>query len=269
MSLLTRAEMRDEIRRMIGILPPIDLVPSIGALPGAQPSNYPVPTNQQINSCLTNAISNINRECQYHVNVYNVPVAAGGTSTYGPYAISMEDFTPNTSATAIFTPSGLVNNILRVLWTPQGGQPNNLIQPISRDNLDRSGVSNYQNLLPSQPTWWYVEGYTVYITPAQDAAGTYTFTCGTGLVGLQTDADVLDQCPDQYQNTFYYETIKLIGMANPQDVELQSLVQTYGQMAEAGKRDWKAWRHNNSGAQQASLLLNSYRNTISTRRIQR
>lgn len=258
MPLLTRAQFRDQIRRYIGIVPPID-VPNATALPGQQPTNYPVPANQQINQCLTDAIANINRECQYHVQAIDVPVPAADPTIYGPYQIDMSLFTTQTA---------LVNDIQRVLWTSSGGVPQ-IIQPVTRDQLDRNFVSQYYAFQPSQPELYYVEGYSVYITPAQNSAGTYTFTCGTGLVGLQNDGDVLDQCPDQFQNTFVYEAIRLLAMTQTLDVEAETRYQMYGQQALIGMRQWKEWRHNLSGTQQPTLAFMSYRTGYGTRRTTR
>ena len=239
-------------------MPPIDN-PLVPALPGQQPTNYPVPTNAQIDQCLTDAIANINRECQYEVNSIDVAVGAGDSSTYGPYQISMSDFT---------TQPGLVNDIQRVLWTTSGGVPQ-IIQPVTRAQLDRNFVSQYYAFLPSQPELYYVEGYSVYITPAQNSAGVYTFTCGTGLVGLQTDSDVLSQCPDQFQNTFVYEAVRLLAMTQTLDVEANDRYAMYGQMAQNGKKSWKEWRHNLSGTQQPQLSFVSYRTGYGTRRTTR
>ncbi len=264
MALLTRAEFRDQIRRYIGIVPPVD-VPLVGALPGEQPTNYPTPTNMQINQCLVDAIANINRECQYHVNTFRVPVAAADNASYGPFQLSMEDFVPNTSATALVNPRGLINDIQRLLWTPSGGVPV-IIQPITRDQLDRNFVSQYYATPPSQPNLYYVEGYSVFITPAQSEAGTYTFTCGTGLVGLSSDGDTLDQCPDQFQDIFVYEAIRLLAMTQTLDLEAQERYVMYGQMADRGKKSWKEWRHNLSGTQQPTLSFVSYRTGYGTRR---
>lgn len=256
--LYTRAEFRDRIRRKLGIVPPIDVVGS-GAAPGDQPSNYPSPTNMQINDALIDAIADINRECQYHVETYNVPVSSTNGSAYGPFVLDMEDFTPNTSMSRIFDNNGHINDIQRVLWQPSGTGPSQLLEPVTRGQLDRNFLSQYYAFLPSNPQKWYVEAYKLYITPSQNVSGTYTITAGTGLVGLMCDDDVLDQCPEQWQNTFESQAIKRLSMMDTENVESQERYAEYGLFADKGIAQWQAWRHDTSGTPQPYLAFKSYR----------
>lgn len=265
--LYTRAEFRDSIRRKMGIVPPIDVSMSNPA--GAQPTNFPDPTNQQINDALTDAISDINRECGFHVTGFLVPVAAQAGTIVGPFGIYLGDLQPNTSTTPILSPNARVLDVLRVLWVPDSSVIPVLIQPVYRDSIDRSGVSQYYSAYPSQPQQWYVEGYVLYITPAQSETGKYYLTCGTGIADFGCDDGVIDQIPYDYQNIFEYAAIVNIAIGKPMDVEAQSLVQMYAPKASAGINRFKEWKLGGTGAPQPTMAFQSYRNSYGNRRVVR
>lgn len=266
MPLYTRSEFRDRIRRRLQIVPPID-IPLLGALPGQQPTNYPRPTNAEINDCFNDAVSDINQECGFHVSQFDVPVEAADSSTYGPYGIDLSDLTPTTSTTALVSPTGRIVNVLRVLWTPDSGGVPQLLVGANRNYLDRGQVSNYYANLPSSPQNWYVEQYTLWILPAQSETGTYTITSGDGIVGLGTDGATLDQVPIDFQTVFEDQCIVRLSMADALDVEAAQRARFYAPSAMAGMRRFKAWKEGGTGVVNTGLAFTgNYRSGYGTRR---
>lgn len=250
----------------MGIVPPIDVI-GMGASPGDQPTNTPSPTNMQINDALQDAISDINRECQFHVLQFTIPVAAFPSTLFGPFTLDLSTLQPNTAAFTV-NPVALINDVLRVLWLPTTG-PAVLVTPSDRNALDRGRVSDYFAQSPGVPERWYVEQYRLYLTPSPSIDGSIVLTCGTGIVGLQCEDDVLDEVPIDFQNIFEDRAIVRIAMSNPQDVEGASLMQAYGPSSEAGMRQFKTWKEGHSGVPQAVLAFSSYRRGYGTRRTRR
>jgi hypothetical protein len=258
--LMTRPEFRDAIRRDLQIVPPIDTgVP--GTVPGQQPTNAPNPTNAQINQCIQQAISDINRFSGFHVNQITTTVPAVDSSTLGPYGTSM---------LSLGTMSGSVNDIRRVLWTPSDptGVPQ-LLFPVNRNALDRGEVSTYYNVAPGMPQMWYIEGYALYITPAPSMAGTLTLTAGTGVLGLQGETDTLDQCPADLQYVVEYQAVVRLSKLSTMDIEAKERAQMFGEDAAIGMRQFAAWIEGQSGVVQPTLGFQSYRGGYGTRRVVR
>jgi hypothetical protein len=261
--LKTRQEFRDSIRRKLGIIPPIDVI-GMTALPGDQPTNYPYPTNMQINDALLGAVSDINRECQFHVQQYTVPVAAFPSGTRGPFQLDLSNLMPNTVGTLV-TPTGHINDVLRALWVPTGGVQQ-LLTPANRNALDRGLVSDYYADTSAVPQMWYVEQYSIYLLPAPSEAGTLILTVGTGIVGLDCEDSVIDQVPIDFQDIFEYQAIVRLAKTRTMDVEAQDRAQMFGQDAALGMIQFKRWREGASGTPQPTLSFASYRTGYGTRR---
>lgn len=265
--LFTRAEFRDEVRRSMNIVPPIDV--SLSNPAGAQPFNYPNPTNQQINQAFQQAISQTNREAGFHVTEYTLPVAAIDATTEGPFGIYLGDLTPNTTgSTVAFPPKGIINDVQRLLWLPAAaGSVPVLVLPKFRDNLDRSGNSSYYRTFPAAiPQFWYIEGYTLYVTPSQSTTGSYILTVGTGLANFACDDDTLDQVPIDYQDIFTFGAVYLISIAQTNDVEADDRASKYGPLFIQGIKRFKEFKLGGTGAPVPNLEFTSYRGGYGTRR---
>lgn len=271
-SLLTRAQFRDSIRRKLGIVPPIDI--SLSNPAGAQPTNSPYPTNMQINDALQDAISDVNRECGFHVNRFSVPVPVDPSVPFGPFRIDLSNLAPNTEGVLV-APTGRIIDVKRVLWYPglvREGTPTTppvLLYPTTRDNLDRSDNNNYYAAPSSFPQGYYVEEYSLWITPGQSEDGTYLLTCGTGITGLQCDNDVIDQIPIDYQNIFDYGGVYHLSITQTMDAEAQARAQAFGPLFTQGMVRFKSWINDGTGAAEPVMLFRSYRGGYGTRRVVR
>lgn len=269
--LLTRAAFRDEVRRCLGIIPPID-VPGSGAAPGDQPSNSPKPTNQEINQALQNAVSDCNRDTEFHQDRFDVPVTAQSSDLLGPFFIELSTLNPNRVGVLV-QPVARIITVQRVTWHPgelsETLTNQTLLTPVFRDSLDRSGTSDYYTIPASTPRYWFVDGYGLLITPAQNIAGVFQLTCATGIRGLQCDTDTLDGVPIDYQNIFLYGAIMHVSIAETQDVEWKDRAGAYGGMFRQGVQQFKRWVYGGTGAPQPTMAFASYRGGYGTRRVVR
>lgn len=265
--LFTRAEFRDRLRRKAGLIPPID-VPGLFGQPGQQPTNAPRPTNNQLNDGFADAIADINRACGFHISEISIPVTAGLSTAYGPFTISLGDGAPSTGSTNAVSPTGRINNVQRVLWVSDTDSVPRLLTPVIRDNLDRNWNSDYYAELPSTPENWYIQGDFLKIIPAQSETGTYVLTCGTGVTGLLTDTDVLDQVPIDWQGMFEDRAMYRVAITMTGDVEWQERAQSFGALSERGMMEFKA-RRQGDAASQPIVNFRSYRTTYGTRRLVR
>jgi hypothetical protein len=265
-TLFTRPQFRDRIRRKLQIVPPSD---SGTGNPGDQPLNQPYPTNSQINDALQDAIADVNRECGFHVLQFTVPVAATQSGSFGPFALYLGDLTPHTTVATVVAPTALINDVRRVLWNDLLGDPPILLTPDNRNALDRGETNNYFSNVPGTPETWYVEGYTVFITPAHSISGAYTLTCNTGVIGLQCETDVLDQCPIDFQVIFEYQAIVRLMKASTLDAEAAERAQNFLPDAQQGIIRFKSWVEGLSGTPQPQLAFKSYRRGYGTMRTRR
>lgn len=176
----TRAQMRDDIRRNLNKEVAKDRDPSA---PFGDPSTVdPVPTNEQLNKALKEAISFISRKTGFsEVNPVTLDIAAQ-TST-GQYAVSLRALDIS------------LNEVRRVSW--YNGSTYSRLTPVQRDERDR-WHSDYENNPAGTPSRFWIEGYTLYLDAAPSQAGTLSIIAGTGIVGFETDNDIIEQLPNDY-----------------------------------------------------------------------
>ena len=244
------------------IVPPVDTgLP--GTAPGQVPANDPYPSNTQLDQSLDQAVADINRMVGYHISTLSVSVGAAPNGTLGPYGVSLSAISP--SGTLI--QPGRVNDIRRVLWTDSQGSVPILLFPTNRNALDRGQVSTYYNTAAGFPQMWYIEGYTLYVSPYPSDNGTLTLTTGSGVVGFTDDQSVLDQIPVEYQWIVEYQAVTRISKSMTMDIEAKERAQMYGQDAERGILQFKAWIEGQSGVVQPTLAYGgNYRGGYGTRR---
>jgi len=262
-ALFTRPQLRDRLRRKLQILVPADTVPPSG-MPGDAPTWDPLPTNQQLNDCITDALAVINTYCEPHVTQTQVTVV--GQTQNGPLGVYLGTGASLNNPGVQFTPNpiGWVIDVKSASWVDSTGL-STLLSPVDRDYLDRGGQpSNYQNMPPAIPTYYYVEGYVLYLIPAPASAGTVKMVCGTGFVGLQDDTNPLDQIPDDYQPVFEYEALTILEATQGINAEAQAWLAYFAPTSERLKEELKAWRKGATGPTETGFALRSYRTSYQT-----
>lgn len=179
----TRAQMRDDIRRNLNKEVAKDRNPS--AADGDPSTVDPAPTNAQLDKALREAISFISVETGFsEANPVEVEVAA--QTADGAYAINLRSL------------SVPVNEVRRVSW--DNGSTRERLKPLQRDELDNTR-RQWENDTVGVPQWFWIEGYKLYLLPSPSSAGTLSIIAGTGIIGFETDNDVIEQLPNDYHPT--------------------------------------------------------------------
>lgn len=244
--LATRGQWRDEIRRMIGISPPIDNIP--GAVYGEQPLGDLSPNNTQINQAIANAIQQTNSFARFHVNEEIViPVAV--TTLNGPQTVPLSGYGGIGMQNAI-------NDIRRVTWND--GTTTQLLQPRSYMDLDRRQwqIDMYA---PGVPLQYYVSGDTLFLLPGSQLGGTLQIYAGTALTQFRTDDAIIDGLPIDFQLTMQYmAALNTLAMC-PDLPNCNAFVKSYEDRVAVGMPQIRKWMNRMNRTEQASLAYASNR----------
>lgn len=171
----TRAAMRDQVRRRLDQIPPIDDDPTQPA--GAQPMRWPWPHNALLDAAIDDAVAFFSRKVKMAGDPLprTIPIAA--VSDYGPYAVDLQTIAP----------FGSVNEVRRSSWQPAGGSEFPL-RSWDRQEMDRLRYG-WMNTPPGTPRWCWYEAGSLMLYPAPAAAGSLLVMLG---VALWTHADTSD-----------------------------------------------------------------------------
>lgn len=171
---LNRSQWRDEIRRSLGQIPPIDT----GGAVGGQPLAAQRPTNADCLWAQDQAVAFFSRK---------IPALAGDSESRawpvaaqtanGPWSLQLQSIAP----------LGSVKNIYRVLWFPTGGQMVQLTQS-SSERLDYDRTLIEADLAGTPMEWWIRNGYLL-VRPAPSVAGEFLFQAGTCVWSLSGGVD--------------------------------------------------------------------------------
>lgn len=249
---LNRAQLRDAIRRKLNITPPIDLAQ--GNI-GDQPANRGNPSNFQMNDAIQEAVYDLNRRCNFHVNNnINISVPAISPSVLGPYEINL-----NVAAVQSNPVLGIasINDVRRAEFIQSGGAYYRL-EPTDYREVDLART-DYKTTPPGTPRQYWIEGYKLYVYPSQAVSGVINLICGTGLLAYQTDEDVLSQIPLDYQDVIQYLAIQILMSGQTMDKEAKERMAVFAQLAEQGVMDVNRWKNGNNGEYQPSMKVATYR----------
>lgn len=209
---LTRAQMRDQIRRELGQTPPID--DGAGAA-GAQPTRWPEPTNIALNLAIDKAAAWLSRKCP-ELSGEAVPLeyAVAAQTDSGPFRIALFHIAPQGSVTAV----------RRASWRPTGGSAT-LLTPVTAEELDRAR-DNWESEPPSTPTRYWVAAGELLLSPAPAAPGDLLLILGRSLwTAAQTaDDEVMDFLPADHYPTFIAQAAAYVCMAYLDDPEYVALL---------------------------------------------
>jgi hypothetical protein len=244
----TRPILRDEIRSMISITPPIDNI--YGALQGEGPIGQAWPSNSLLNRCISDAITKINRTCEFYNQVaLTLPVTA--TSTNGVQFLPLQGLGGSAN-------QNVINKILRISWDDGTGNPL-LLRPQSWQANDNQQWYRFNQLSPSVPRWYIMEAYQIGLLPGASANGTLDIWAGTGIVNFCSDTDILNELPIDYQPVIKYLAASFVLMSNPSLRDAKDQIAMYGKLAEDGLGEIKRWASTISELQQNGLTFRSKR----------
>lgn len=247
----TRANMRDAIRRKLGLTPPIDQLPGIAAA-GEEPAGESYPSNSVLNQAIADAIRYINRETGFHTSValtVNVPVTASNGVQFlpmqgigaGPY-------------------QNLINTVQRAIFYSNTGTVAYRLLPVTFNALDRDMVQ-YDNYVSTPiPQQFFIEGYQIGILPGASMGGTLQLYAGTGLLGFCSDTDTLDEIPIDYQAVIEDVAVALVSMYSPTDDGAKDHTQMFTQLGIVqGIKQIKRWQVMINSQQQPRFTATSHR----------
>src|SRR4029453_19138201 len=157
MNLLTRAEIRDAVRRLVGLIPPIDPQPATnapvpGAVVGQVPPAFPDPSNVMLDQCLEFVLSDLNLTLNFRVE----------HSTLTALPAMPADFTGIQwlPMTTLPTFDGAGDTILGVTYSSQVARIVRVLTPVTRSDWQRNRSDTlYPLAVASIPNHYIVEGY--------------------------------------------------------------------------------------------------------------
>jgi len=248
MALHSQADMRDDVRRLLAIVPPIDTSSgAAGALPTAQPD----PDNPTINTAINQAIEALNRIVR--------------VGPFTDYTISVPAYTTDKRSVAwvnvstIEPPGGGVfhaTEILDVLWTGTDGNTNRL-QPQQYYGSTKAYTQFQQYKPATRPSQFITTGVQIGLLPAPTEAGILTFSAASGQSALLTDTDVPAYIPDDYEFCLVYWAVMLLSAREAQSVEAQSRYPAFQQLAAQSMLQVYQWKngYDDTGVEVARNIL--------------
>lgn len=211
---LTRAQLRDEIRRKCGRKPLIDYPPFDPQTAGEPSQAQPEPTNNEINAVLDLVTRQINAKCRFAANVNVVVQVAAVPSTYlGVYYTPIYNIPTGTPGLG----NQAITEIRRLVYQDAVTNPT-LLQATAMYQMDARQF-NVDAEPPGTPRNYWVQGYQLALWPAPALACTVTMVIGTALAGFLTDNDHVDQLPLTLHDAWLYGALTELGGRNARDQE--------------------------------------------------
>jgi|GEM_PF-2908481 len=206
---LTRARMRDAIRRNLNKEIAKDRIPSA---PDGEPSSVdPLPSNALINLKLDEAISFIVRKTGFtESNPVTVSIAA--QTANGAFVVNLARLSVS------------VNEIRRVSWFD--GSTYQRLRPVSRDEYSKN-YGDWENDSVGTPSQFWIDGYKLYLLASPQSAGSLSIIAGTGVIGFETDNDVIEQLPQDYHSIVLDCATWLIADTQQNDSEMAGYVRAF------------------------------------------
>ena len=256
----TLGQMKDQIRRHLGITPPID-DPEVypHAMPGDAPDYAPVPTNPTIEQFIQNAVSDINLDAGsgFETNILSRDVEA--QTENGPLRIPLsgEGFTINGQVAE--TLDGFsINRVRDAWWIMEDGGATRLMWARDLDTLARDRY-RYMSYPPGTPFRYAIEGYAIWLIPAPAAAGTLQIRAGLGILPPLTNSDTLNGMPADCASSFVDIVAFEIADAMPDNPEMQAKVARLAPKAERSRQRILLTMHRMPGLLDDHMTVQTYR----------
>lgn len=209
----TRAALRDDVRRAMSQVPPIDTGVGIA---GAVPVRNPWPTNPLCNQMIDASVAFLSRKGKLAGDATPELIPIPAQTANGPLSLSLQDIGQTLA----------VNDVKRIAWYDSGGTVESLLIPDNRENLDRN-LRSLMTQPPATPQRWWVEASRLQIWPAPQNAGTLSAMFGIALWSQsQTlDGELLELIPTDYVPLVVWKTVSLLCGTQPDDAVLRDLMQ--------------------------------------------
>lgn len=258
MELLTRANMRERIRRdRLGIITPLQMSLASAAA-GDVPTYQPDPSNESINAAIEEALAELNSDIFFATGSSLIPISVAAQTANGPYRINLQ------TAISSYTALGQINTTRHVHWTPTSGPVINLT-PRTFLELNRDYQDIY-NTPVGMPNFYSIEGYQILLFPAPSVVGTLYLEAGLSMLSPTSDTDTVGQLPADFMPVIMdMATVQLIPTLIG-DVEMQARAQMLVPRAANGKLRVAKWFSDQQQGSDNNITHRSHRSWFTGRR---
>lgn len=228
---LTQAQLRDDIRRKIQVVPLFDITGVSGDI-GQPNSGQPDPNNITVNNAINEAIQAVNRVVRVGPLTYETIAVTAPASTFrGPFYVDISSVIPNPL---------VVTEIFDVTFT----SPTTTIrlQPYNYYAAKKPGQQFIQQT-PGRVVEFILTGNQIgLLTPPIDN-GNLSFSVAAGIPPLTVDASTIQYLPVDFQSVVQYGAVTLLMYRRATDIESQTRAQSFGQMFMQGISTIYQWKN--------------------------
>ncbi len=239
---------RDWMRTRLGIPTTLSL-----GLPGAKAGEEsPIvsePNNWTLDNFITNACSIANQHFGItgSSSIQSFPLDAADASQQGPLSI-------NLGSLPGIRRRGIVS--IRRAWWNDGIDPPTRLDPVILSMLDNRR-DPYMADTPSTPRRFAIEGYTLFLDPANYSAGAFQYMATTGTLAPQNEVDCFEGIPEIYDPCLLYIALVEYGKSLPRDAEMAARAGAFTSDAAAGLERLGAWFATNNEEAQPAVFFDA------------
>lgn len=244
---MNRAEMRDWVRRMLGIIPPVDTTDA-DAQPGQAPIHQPYPTNALINQCIANAAALVNAKLGIAVDSTIVSCDVEGQTVRGPYRLDLAQFGGEYNAS--------IYAVREVWW--HNGTYDTLLEPASFEDLNRRGEP-WSDVAPSVPRYIITEGLNMYLVPAPASRGKVKARFQRGICAPLSDHEGFQNLPAEFETHLLFTVLVEIASTISGDTEMAQRLVAFRERAALGLDAIARWVSTTNMRYQPSIIAKPYR----------
>lgn len=250
MQALTRAQMRERIRRgRFAITTPF-LMRVQGAEEGDAPPNEPWPDNLTLNDAIEEAVSICNNEVGFHGTSERISYSVTAQTATGPYYIQTDRIH--------FTPRGTVNSIRGAWWINSGDTDSVYLEPVTYDVLIRDHPG-WGELEVGTPKYILMDAGKVGLLPGPDTAGTLELLLGMSMTSPVGDIDTLGYFPADHYGLVMDIAAKEIADSLPGDYEMDLRSKRLASRIERKMRNLVDWFQSQTEEHEPVIAFESYR----------
>ena len=228
----TRAEIFDDMRRLLSVVPVFDNTGLI-ADRGKQPTSSPFPPNSVLAMCLDRAVAKANRYCgpwaTSSLITFNVPVQ----TLSEPYNVNLSAYTST---------GNQIVQVRKVYWSTSQTSP--IWQPLELTTREEQELNsrNLWNTPVATPKYAWTEGYRLYLSPSPSAAGTIGIYAGIGILAPLTDSDTLQGLPGDYYPVLLDMAVAELASLRMNDMVMEERIKSFLPKAQIGLAELAAFQ---------------------------
>jgi hypothetical protein len=244
----TRAQFRDSIRRNLGKRTSIDELGITVGVVGDPASTHKFPNNLLINQKIAEAMAWVNVEAKIgHVQDISVDIAL--TTSTGVQSVDLR-----TVGALNSMDYGQLVTVKHAYFLPTGSTtPTYSLTAVDRAEQDRVSI-NWTGQSAGSVRQFWIEGDTLYLSPGSSEGGTLHLMAGTGMFGMETDAETILQLPTQFHYAIEAIATAFVAETQNQDTEMIQAQQSFMAKGLKGVEQIKRWKMNVNEEFQPSII---------------